>query len=141
MKEIDAAIEALEFVEWYGPGSCWIVDAERVEAALAGLRSLKEQEPVAWLWSSAKVAALQKAADNAQQRIAELESANEAAYSAGMVEGERMCTERIAELEAQNAQLLEALTGYHSNSVKQDWPEDVWLAADAAIAKIKEVLA
>ena len=31
----DALLEALKTVEWHGQGSCWVVDADKIEAAIA----------------------------------------------------------------------------------------------------------
>lgn len=31
----DAALEALKAVEWHGGGSCWVVDADKIAAAIA----------------------------------------------------------------------------------------------------------
>ena len=31
----EAMLEALKTVEWHGQGSCWVVDAEKIEAAIA----------------------------------------------------------------------------------------------------------
>ena len=31
----DALLEALKTVEWHGGGSCWVVDADKIAAALA----------------------------------------------------------------------------------------------------------
>ena len=31
----DALLEALKTVEWHGQGSCWVVDADKIAAAIA----------------------------------------------------------------------------------------------------------
>ncbi len=33
-RQRDALLEALKTVEWYGQGSCWIVDADKIAAAI-----------------------------------------------------------------------------------------------------------
>lgn len=35
-------LEALDSVEWHGGGSCWIVDAEKIEQAITALRKRLE---------------------------------------------------------------------------------------------------
>ena len=38
---IKLALEALDSVEWHGGGSCWAVDPELIEAAIAKLREVQ----------------------------------------------------------------------------------------------------
>lgn len=100
------------------------------------------------------IAEIEDTKDNCERfekAIKELQSAHEAAYSAGMVEGERVCMGKIAELEAALDVALEAMEAAGSDFVcqashheKKDQhgyfhPCPVQQRWNAAIAKLKEV--